>query len=134
MYHNFGQLMTLYMLSAVDHLNAATDPDTILEHMDRLRNFIQAGTITPEQYGQIKSALEDKTGYIVPEDTDTDSITFNDLVESVNNHDDALAEIGVTVSDHDDAIAELGEEFSDHDNAISELGGLISEMLVPGGE
>ena len=96
-YINYGQTLTAYMLSAIDHYDENTDPSIILENADRVVNYIRAGFITPEQFAQINQAIMDKTGYDIDPDHDTSGYSIETLAEEVRVQGDGLAELGELV-------------------------------------
>lgn len=99
-YDDFGQTMTAYTLSAIDHIDETTSANTILEIMDRTSAFANGGVISSEQFAQIKEALLSKTGKSIPEDTETeDMVTLKSLSEDVEYNSGAIEELGDIVTD-----------------------------------
>ena len=109
-YAKFGQTMTAYILSAIDHMDENTDPDVILELMDRTSVFVKSGIITPEQFNKINQSLINATGKLIPEDYETDApYTIESLASDINNQNETIQAISDEVDIHDNAIGEIGE-------------------------
>ena len=114
-YKNFGNHMTKYTIMAIDHISYDTDPEVILELMERVSNFVKSGIITDEQYQQIQQALDEKTDYNVPEDHDTEGLSLENVAHQVELQGDAISELGGLVSDllPDDPTDEESDENPD---------------------
>ena len=109
-YTKFGQTMTAYILSAIDHMDENTDPDVILELMDRTNIFVKMGTITPEQFEQVNRALMTATGKLIPDDYETDApYTIESLASDISEQNATIQSISDEVDIHDNAIGEIGE-------------------------
>ena len=109
-YAKFGQTMTAYILSAIDHMDENTDTDVILELMDRTSVFVKSGIITPEQFNKINQSLINATGKLIPEDYETDApYTIESLASDINNQNETIQAISDEVDIHDNAIGEIGE-------------------------
>lgn len=98
-YKNFGQHMANYTIMAIEHINENTDVEVILELMNRVETFVKSGTITAEQYAQIRDTLSAKTGYELPEDVDTEGLSLSVIAEQVEIQGGAIEEIGSLISD-----------------------------------
>ena len=97
-YKNFGNHMTKYTIMAIDRITYDTDPEVILELMERVSNFVKSGIITDEQYQQIQQALDEKVDYDIPEDHTTEGLSLENVAYQVEVQGDAISELGELMS------------------------------------